>query len=158
MVTVTFAERRRDFLFRCGALWMSAPEDGGEIPARIFVYAQRQTPMRSALDVTCNGSAVARMRKGSFFALTLPKGRHTIGIESGVPVTVEVRTGDETFVRINWNQHVNRSPIPVLSVVPAERARQEMKFLSYLAAKNIRSESVERRDPRTPEEPTLKRR
>lgn len=114
--------------------------------------------MRSPLEVTCNGVEAASIKKGSFFALTLPPGRYTLATASGVPVTLEGRTGDETFVRINWNQHVNRSPIPVLSVVPADRARHEMKFLSYLEAKHIRSESVERRDPRTPEEPTLERR
>jgi hypothetical protein len=53
---------------------------------------------------------------------------------------------------------VGSAPIPVLSQVRTERAREELKFLSYINRGKIQSPKVATTDPRLPEPPKLQSR
>ncbi|HVX65789.1 MAG TPA: hypothetical protein VHA11_04260 [Bryobacteraceae bacterium] len=117
---------------------------------RIYVYAQRPTPARSWLPIFCGGAVVAEMKRGTVVAINVPPGRHTLSTQTGVPVSVEVRSGEESFVRLDWHFEEGHAPIPVLSVVSSERARREMKYLSYIDATRVLSASVPKTDPREP--------
>ena len=90
--------------------------------------------------------------------MDLAPGRYTVGTKIGVPAFIEVRSGEEAFLRLGWNYQVGRPPIPVMETVPPERAREEMKFLGYIKAAKVLSRSVAARDPRSPEPLQLKRR
>jgi hypothetical protein len=92
-----------------------------------------------------------------FFAIDVPPGRHSLGTEAGVPTFIDVHSGEEAFVRLNWNYQVGRPPIPVLGAVRPDRARKEMKYLSYINTKKVLSASVPKTDPREPTELQLKR-
>ena len=116
--------------------------------ARIFVYARRHTAARSWLAGSCDGAVVAMVRQGAYFAVNVSPGRHELGVQNGVPVFVEVRTGEEHFVRLDWNYEVGRPPIPILSKVSRAQADLEMRFLSYVEARRVRSNSVPKADPR----------
>lgn len=126
--------------------------------SRVYVYSQRLTDARSWLPVSCDGAVVAEIRRGYFFALEVAPGLHTLIVADGVPVPVRVASGEEKYVRLDWPRQAGRPAIPVLSAVPRDRARSEMKFLSYVEPGRIRAASVARSDPRQPEEQQLKRR
>jgi hypothetical protein len=126
--------------------------------ARIYVYAQRQTAARSWLPITCDGSVVAELKQGRFFAIDVPPGRHSLGTGQGVPGFLEAAAGGESFVRLNWHYETGRPPIPVLSAIAPDRAHAEMKFLSYIDTRKALSASVSKTDPRGPPELQLKRR
>jgi hypothetical protein len=127
-------------------------------PGRIYVYAQRETAARSWLRITCSGIVVAELKQGMLFAINVPRGRHTLAVETGVPTIIDVRSGEDAFVRLDWNYAVGRPPIPVLSVVQPDQARKEMRWLSYIHPKQVLSSSVPKADPRDPMPLELKRR
>lgn len=124
----------------------------------VYVYAQRETPARSWLPVYVDGAPAADLRRGVFFAFHLPPGRHSFTIETGVPLTVELRKGESIHLRLDWNHHLNRPPIPVFTRVPRARAEQEMMFLSYIPANKIHSTAVPKSDPRLPAKPEFQTR
>jgi len=76
--------------------------------------------------------------------------------ENGVPVFVDARPGEESFVRLNWHIEVGKPAIPVWEVVPLSVARRDMIYLMYIDAGKVLSRSVPKRDPRGP--PHLTRR
>lgn len=120
-----------------------------EDPGRIYVYAQRLTPARSWLPVSCDNVAVAKIRGGAFFVIELPPGRHILAIEGGVPAPVHLAPGGQVWVRLDWNMHVSRPPIPALSVVPEPAARKEVRFLSYIGPDKMLAPSVLPQRPQT---------
>ena len=117
--------------------------------SRVFIYAQRETSAKSWTPVSCDGENIAEIKQGFFFTMNISPGRHLLSLEAGVPISIDVRPGEETFVRIDWNHDVRRSPIPVLSSVREESAKQEMRFLSYVETKRIHSLAVSKADPRS---------
>ena len=129
------------------AIPYSAPAQN---PARIFVYAQRETPAASWLPISCDGAVVAELKQGRLFALNLSPGRHSIGTEKGVPASIDIRPGEDSFVRLDWDLASDRAAIPVLTIVPPDRAAKETMFLSYIKANKALSASVPKSDPRQP--------
>ena len=123
---------------------------------RIFVYAQRETPARSWLTVTLDGKPCADIKRGYFFTLNVDAGRHTIALGQGIPLTIEVRHGEDSFVRLDWNHGQGRGPIAKFSRATAERARSEMRFLAYIDAERARAPETARSDARAPEQPRLR--
>lgn len=84
--------------------------------ARIYVYAQQETPARSR-PISCDGTVVAKLKRGKFFAVTVTPGRHTLSDEKGVPVVVKARSGKDSFVRLEWlNGDAGGPSLPVLQV------------------------------------------
>ena len=124
----------------------------------VYLYAQRETPARSWLPVYVDGAPAADLRRGTFFAVQLPPGRHSFTIETGVPLAVELRKGESAHLRLDWNHHQGRPPIPTLSRVPQARAEKEMMFLSYIPANKIHSTAVPKSDPRPPAKPEFQTR
>jgi hypothetical protein len=127
-------------------------EDSG----RIYIYAQRLTAARSWIPISCGGVVVAELKRGMLFAINVPPGRHTLSTETGVPAFVDVHSGEEVFVRLDWDFGLGRDPIPVLNAVPPDRARKEMTYLSYISAKKVLSSSAPKTDPREPAQLRLK--
>lgn len=115
--------------------------------ARIYVYAQRQTPVRSWLPISCDGAVVAKLKRGTFFAVNVASGRHLLSNEPGVPVFVDVRSGEESFVRLDWNFDVGRPVISELHVVLPPQARREMINLTYIDSSKVLSRSASKADP-----------
>ena len=127
-------------------------------PARIYVYARRDTPARSWLPISCGGVVVAELKQGTFFAIDLASGRHALFLEKGVPLSIDVHPGEEFFVRLDWNYRIDRPPIPVLVKVVQAEARTEMKYLSYVSTKRVHSSLVLKTDPSPPVRPQLRTR
>jgi hypothetical protein len=126
--------------------------------ARIFVYAQRETAARSWRPISCDGAPVAKIKRGTFFAVSVAPGRHVLSDEKGIPGFVNVRAGDESFVRLDWQIEIGEPATLVLSNVRPDLARKEMRFLSYIEAKEVLSRSVSNVDPRASPELHLKSR
>ncbi len=127
-------------------------------PPLIYVYAQRYTATRSWVPISCDGSVVAELSQGRFFAVSPAPGRYTLSPAKGVPRSVEVSAGKEVFLRLDWNYGLDRAPIAVLSVVNPADARREMKFLSYIPARRLHSSLAPHSDPSKPFEPRLLKR
>jgi hypothetical protein len=129
-----------------------------EGPARIYVYAQRPSAARSWIPISCDNAMVARLRQGTFFAVNVAPGKHVLSTDSGVPTVVELRPGEDVFVRLDWHMEIGRRAIPALAAVKPERAQQEMTYLSYIDAGKVLAASVPKSDPRRIPEPQLKKR
>jgi hypothetical protein len=127
-------------------------------PARIYVYAQRDTAARSWLPISCGSAVVADLKQGTFFAINLTSGQYELFVKDGVPVSVDVHSGEESFVRLDWEYEIGRPPVPVLVKVGQTEARSEMKYLSYVGAKRVHSSLVPKTDPSSPVQPKLRTR
>lgn len=99
---------------------------------RIYIYAQRETAARSWRPISCDGAIVAKLKRGTFFAINVSPGRHVISDAKGVPLFVDVIAGRDFFVRLDWQIEVGEPAIPVLSRVNARVARNEMRFVTYI--------------------------
>lgn len=119
----------------------------------VYIYAQRDTPARSWLPVSVDDTPTAELRRGSFFAVNLPPGPHSVTLKNAVPISFELTPAELVYLRLDWNHHLNRPPIPVFTRVPRARAEQEMMFLSYIPANKIHSTAVPKSDPRPPAKP-----
>ena len=124
--------------------------------ARIYVYVQQETPVRSWFPVSCDGIVVAEIKRGRFFAINVGPGRHMLSEEKGVPTFVDARSGRASFIRLNWHIEVGQRPIPVWEIVDAASAYKDMLTLAYIDAAKALSKSVPKKDPRGP--PHLTRR
>ena len=124
--------------------------------ARIYVYVQQETPVRSWFPVSCDGIVVAEIKRGRFFAINVGPGRHMLREERGVPTFVDARSGRDSFIRLNLHIEVGQRPIPVWEVVDAASAHGDMLTLTYIDAAKALSKSVPKKDPRGP--PRLTRR
>jgi len=122
--------------------------------ARIYVYAQFDSAASSWLAVSCDNAVVAKVKRGRFFAVDVAPGRHVLSIWKAVPVVVEVRAGQEDFVRLDWHYEVFEPSIPVLHAVQPDQAHTEMLNLAYIDGNKAVSKSVPKADPRRP--PQLK--
>lgn len=138
-------------LIPLGACW---PQD----LARIYVYSQRETPARSWLPIMCDGTPVAKIKRGTFFAINVAAGHHVLSSSKGVPLSIDVPGGGESFVRLGWQIDVGEPPTLVFDNVPAAVARNEMRFVVYIDSKEAMSSSVSKTNPRPPPERHLKRR
>jgi hypothetical protein len=126
--------------------------------ARVYVYAQRETPARSWLAISCDKTVIAKLKRGRFFAVNVAPGRHILSEEKGIPVFVDARSGEESFVRLDWHIKVGEPAIPVLEVVAPTYAREEMMYLTYIDIGKVLSRSVAKADPRELPQMRLKRR
>ena len=124
--------------------------------ARIYVYVQTETPARAWFPIWCDGKAVARIKRGRFFVIYVAPGRHMLSDEKGVPTFVEARSGQKSFVRLDWNVKVDGPEISVLNEVDPATARNDLLYLSYIDANQSLSKAVPKTDPREP--PQLRRR
>jgi hypothetical protein len=129
-----------------------------EDPARIYVYARRDTAAHSWLAISCDSSVVAEVKHGAFFAVNLALGRHAFFVDGGLPLFIDAASGKEIYVRLDWNYGTGRSPIAVLSKVNPTDAQREMKYLSYIAVKRSHSSLVPKTDPRKEIQPQLRMR
>ena len=129
-----------------------------ENPTRIYVYAQRDTAARSWLSISCNSVVVAELQRGAFFAINVEPGPYMLSVEKGVPLSIDARAGEESFVRLDWSYGIDRPPIPVLSKIYTAGAQREMKYLSYVPAKRVHSNQVPKTDPSEHLQPQLRTR
>lgn len=126
--------------------------------ARIYVYARRGTAARAWMPISCGNAVAAEIKEGAFFAITLPPGQYTFLGGNGAPLPIDAHSGEELFLRLDWNYGLDRAPIPVLSKVRQDEARKEMKFLSYIGPKRVHSNLVSKTDPSPPVKLELRRR
>ena len=122
---------------------LSAP---AEDSARIYVYGL--TPGHSWLPISCGGAVVAKLKADAFFAMNVAPGRYTLTAEKGMPAVVDVRSGEETFISLDWHLELGRPAVPELHSVRPDQARKEMRSLSYIDAGKVLSNSVSKTDPR----------
>ena len=91
---------------------------------------------------------VAKLKADAFFAMNVAPGRYTLAAEKGMPAVVDVRSGEESFVRLDWHLELGLPAVPELPSVRPDQARKEMRSLSYIDAGRAPSDSVSKRDPR----------
>ncbi len=148
---VRFARCLAMFLF---AAYQVTADDTG----RIYVYAERDSEAHSWMGISCGGAVVAEIERGTFFAVHLASGRYSLSTERGIPTAVEIRSGEDVFIRLGWNYGIDRPPIAILRQAPADQAERAMKYLSYVPLRHIFSSAVDKADPRTPVKLQLKTR
>jgi hypothetical protein len=133
----------------------AAGEDEG---ARIYIYARRGSPATKWIAISSNGGPVAEVREGRYFRIDVPPGRYTLAPADGTPLVIEAVARTKSYVRLDWNYVMGRAPLPLLSTVAEGPARLEMRYLTYIDAKHVRSGAVPKRDPDPPFDLQLQRR
>src|SRR5436190_24317942 len=93
-----------------------------EDPTRIYVYARRDTAARAWIAISCGSAGVAELKQGTYFAINVAPGPYTLFVDKGIPLSIDARPGEESFVRLDWNYGIDRSPIPVLARVRQSEA------------------------------------
>lgn len=117
--------------------------------ARIYVYETLTSGKGSWLAISCDSEPVAEIKRGMFFAIDVTPGAHMIGVNGGVSVAVELKEGEEAFVRLGRNYLVGAAPIPQL-YVSINPTHNRMTNLRYVKEAKIHSDAVARSDPRPP--------
>ena len=130
----------------------------GGTTSQIYVYALRGTAARSWIAISCGKTVLAELKQGTYFVINEPPGQYMLSVEKGVPLSIDTRSGDPSFIRLDWNYGVGRPPIPVLAEVRQMEASREIKYLSYIASKRVHSSVVPKTDPSPPVQPQLLRR
>ena len=99
------------------------------------------------MDIACDDEIVAKVKAGRFFVINLPPGRHAVSQREGIPVFIEVRSGEQSFVRLG-REVDGQTVIPVLTKMGSAEAGKEMVHLAYIDAARVLSNSVSKQDPR----------
>jgi hypothetical protein len=138
-----------------------ATGEGAEHLAEIFIYASWEYPTGSWVPVSCDGTLVAKVKRGRFFAINVGPGKHMLTQNEGIPLVVNAHPGQQIFVRLG--QEVSDEPsgkvvLPVLEAVAPEKARRDTIHLVYVDSDKLYSSAVSRQDPAQAPLPRLKQR
>jgi hypothetical protein len=138
-----------------------ATGEGAEHLTEIFIYASWEYPTRSWVPVSCDGTLVAKVKRGRFFAINVGPGKHMLAQNDGIPLVVNAHAGQQLFVHLG--QEVSDEPsgkvaLPVLEAVAPEKARREMIHLVYVDSDKVYSSAVSSQDSTQPSLPRLKQR
>jgi hypothetical protein len=97
----------------------------------IYVYTNWESPERKWVDIACDVEIVAKVKAGRFFVMDLPPGRHAVSAGDGMPVFVEARSGEKSFLRVGGE--VDRQTVMlVLTKIDSTEASKEMVHLAYI--------------------------
>jgi hypothetical protein len=58
----------------------------------------------------CDGAPVAKIKRGTFFAINVAAGRHVVSSINGIPSFVDLQGGDESLIRLDWQREVAGPP------------------------------------------------
>jgi hypothetical protein len=75
-----------------------ATGEGAEHLTEIFIYAAWEYPARSWVPVSCDGTLVAKVKPGRFFAINVGPGKHMLTQNDGIPLVVTTHPGQQMFV------------------------------------------------------------
>jgi len=125
----------------------SQTERKRESLGRIYVYANWESPERRWVDIACDDEIVAKVKAGRFFVINLPPGRHAVSEREGIPVFIEVRSGEQSFVRLD-REVDGQTVIPVLTKMGSTEAGREMVHLAYIDTAKVLSNAVPKQVPR----------
>jgi hypothetical protein len=141
----------------CVCAW-SQTEKKPEPVGQIYVYANWESPERKWVDIACDDEIVAKVKAGRFFVMSLPPGRHAVSAGDGIPVFVEERSGEKSFLRVG-REVDGQAVMLVLTKMDSTEAGKEMVHLAYIDAAKALSSSVPKEDPRDlRQQPQLKTR
>ncbi len=125
---------------------------------RVYIYSSHESGMRSKLAISLDGTILAKLKRGTFFAVNTTEGRRIISTSKGVPLFVDLKAGQQAFVRLGMRAEVGELSTVVFDSMPPRVASQEMRFVLYIEAKDVLSASVPKTDPRpAPDMPFKKR-
>jgi hypothetical protein len=145
----------------CHSLLTNGSYAGSEGSARIYVYSDWDSGLRSWVPIFCDGTLMAKVKKGKYFVISASPGRHTLTASDSIPVFVEVVAGKEAFVRTQQNTVVGLTgsyKMSSLKIMPHGRGQSDTNNLVYVDPKQIDSSLVLREDPARLERPTLRKR
>ena len=141
----------------CIGAW-SQTEKKPEPVGQIYVYANWELPERKWVDIACDEEIGAKGKAGRYFVMNLPPGRHVVSVGDGIPVFVEERSGEKSFLRVG-REVDGQAVMLVLTKMDSTEAGKEMVHLAYIDAAKAFSSSVPKEDPRDPRrQPQLKTR
>jgi len=143
-------------LVSCVGSW-SQTEKKPDPLEQVYVYADWDLPEHRWLDVACDEEIVAKVKAGRFFVMNLPSGRHTIAVRDGIPIFIEVRSAERSFLRLG-RQVDGQTVMLVLSKMDSTEANKEMVNQAYIDASKALANSVPKEDPRERRQPQLKTR
>lgn len=124
---------------------------------QVYVYAMWESPVRRWVDIACDDEIVAKLKAGRFFVMNLPPGRHAVSERDGLPVFIEVRSGEKSFLRVG-REVDGQTVMPVLSKMGSTAAEKELAHLAYIDAAKALANSVPKEDPRVLRQQQLKTR
>jgi hypothetical protein len=128
---------------------------------KIVVYLDWDSLQHSRLTISADGVRVAEVKPGRFFVMNAHPGPHVLIAGEGVPIVVDARANEKTFVR--GARHIEFGPsgkvdTPVLEIMSPEQGELDLRFLVYVSPKQIFSSAVSKEDPFLQQTPKLKTR
>jgi hypothetical protein len=132
-----------------------------EDTARLYVYSPWDSGQSSWLPISYDGERIAKLQTGKFFAIHASPGQHHLVAGQGVPINIEVRPGEDQFVRLDQAITLTQSGesiIPTLTLESPEESRRIVAQLVYVAPSKIYSTVVDKQDPTMHWSPKLQQR
>jgi len=99
------------------------------------------------MDIACDDKIVAKVKAGRFFVVNVTPGRHAVSAGDGIPVFMETRPGEKSFLRVD-REVDGQTVMLVLTKVDSSEAAKEIVHLAYIDAAKVLSSSVLKEDPR----------
>jgi len=143
-------------LVSCVGSWSQTEKKPAPLE-QVYVYADWESPEHGWVDVACDEEIVAKVKAGKFFVMNLQPGRHAISVQDGIPVFIELRSGERSFLRLD-REVDGQTVMLVLNKMDSTEANREMVNLVYIDASKALSSSVPKEDPRKHRQPQLKTR
>jgi hypothetical protein len=129
----------------CVGAWSQTKENSGP-HAQVYVYANWESPEHKWIDIACDDETVAKIKAGRFFVMKLPPGRHAVSARDGIPVFIDARSGEKSFLRLG-REIDGQTVMPVLTKVDSTQALKEIVHLAYIDAAKVLSNAVLQADP-----------
>jgi hypothetical protein len=125
----------------------SQSEKKPEPLGQIYVYANWELPEHKWVEIVRDDETVAKVKAGRFFVINVPPGRHAVSARDGIPVFVEVRSDEKSFLRLD-REVDGQTVMLVLTKMNSIEAGKEIVHLTYIDASKALSNSVLKEDPR----------
>lgn len=135
----------------CVCAWPQS-EKRPEPLGQIYVYANWELPEHKWIDIARDDETVARVKAGRFFVMNVTPGRHAISARNGIPLFIEVASGEKSFLRLG-REVDGQTMMLVLTKMDSTEAGKEIVHLAYIDASKAFSNSVPKEDPRDPRQP-----
>lgn len=122
----------------CAAISMLPAAQVSDSNAILHIYRQKlEMGVASRPTVSCDNFSLARIPNGRVYTIKASPGWHEIATTDKAPIRVDMKAGNEYFVRIEYpvNAAFSLGATPVL--VPAEQGRMEIAGLRTLEGRYI---------------------
>lgn len=110
-------------------------QPASKTPGTVYIYRYRLTVGTSVHPtVSCDTFEAAKIQNGRYYAMKTAPGRHNITMSGSPGITLDVESGKDYFVRIDYGPNASFGVGGTLILVPPDQGRADMLRLKALDA------------------------